>query len=860
MKKCMHLLVYAAALLPVAGLLKAADVPQAVSGLLARSCTDCHDDSDAKGGLNLETLPWNLAEAATRDRWVRVHDRIEKGEMPPKGKVLEPADRQALLASLGGALHEADHAEVAAQGRGPLRRLNRDEYEQNLRDLLELPALDVRSLLPEDRRQDGFNKSAQALDMSHVELEALMEAAGTALRQAVAPSAHPPQARHFHATATGLFQESDTFGGREAMFYARDSSLLPLTSNELRDLRKRGGQDTSVEMALFRSASWPYYGYPDGFIAEAAGDYVVKFSARAVRQVRDFRLVPGTAPQPMTFRARARSGPDVSGDVKAVGGVLDILPEEAVYQTVVHLKARQTIEYSLLGLPVPLPITKNGGPLYYDFPPMPEGGHPGVAFRWLDITGPVVPASWPPASHRVLFGDLPVRTPATKSALPVEVVSQHPREDAVRLFESFAEKAARGPVQRQALQTYERLILDRLDHSAPFAEAMLEGFKAFLCSGHFLYLREPVEAGDHYAIAARLSHFLINSRPDAELEVHARDHELRSAAVIRAEALRLVASPGFERFIDSFTAQWLDLKELHRDEPDVRLYPEYRLDDYLIDSMGRETRAFITAMVQDNLPAAVVADCRFAFVNDRLARHYDLPPVQGSTMRQVALPASSPYGGLLTQAALLRVTANGTTTSPVVRGAWMMTRLLGDPPPPPPPTVPAVEPDIRGATTLRQILAQHKRSASCAACHARFDPVGMALENFDIMGGWRGHYRGVEKGLPITGIDRAGHDFAYTVAEPVDASGELLDGRTFHDVRALKALLAARPRELARNLLHQFTAYATGSPVRFSDRREIESILDACEASRYGVRDLLLGLVTSKIFLGEAGCNTLAGH
>lgn len=179
-----------------------------------------------------------------------------------------------------------------------------------------------------------------------------------------------------------------------------------------------------------------------------------------------------------------------------------------------------------------------------------------------------------------------------------------------------------------------------------------------------------------------------------------------------------------------------------------------------------------------------------------------------------------------------------------------MGRIIGQAPPPPPASVPAVEPDIRGAKTIRDLLALHTKSESCAGCHARFDPVGLALENFDILGGWRTNYRGLEDGDSVTGIDRAGHDFAYTLASPVDANGKLLDGRSFKDVHELKQLLLADTRGLARNLLHQFTVYATGTPVRFSDRAEIERILDECADNDFGTRDLLHGLIQSRIFLG----------
>lgn len=815
-----------------------ASLPDKLSPFVEQSCLDCHERETKKGGLDLTALDFNLHDRSLRDRWIRIHDRIEKGEMPPKANDLPPPERAAMVKLLATSIDEVDRAEVVAQGRGPIRRLNRDEYEQNLRDLLQLPALDIRDMLPEDREGHHFNKATETLDMSRVQLSAYLDAAEVALRQAIASSSTPPAVTKFRAVGTDLFPEKSTFGEREAMFFARDNQAIdPKQLDALRD-------DPAVELALFRSAHWPYYGYPKGFIAKLPGDYRVRFSARAVLQMKGFALQPAPQPVPMTFRARKPSGPDVSGDVRATGGIIDIQPEAATYETTIRLRARETFEYSLLGLPVPLARNVQGGPPTYRYPPLPEGGQPGVAFQWIEVEGPISSASWPPPSHRVLFDDL-----------GVGATSAQPKEDARRLLRRFVKLAAREPVSDEAVQKFEQLALARLEQNAPFAEAMRAGYQAFLCSGHFLYLHEPEHAEDHFAIASRLAHFLTNTRPDPALAELASHQKLRTASVLRRETLRLIESRGFERFVKSFTDYWLNLRHVRRDEPDIRLHPEYRFDDYLVESMEMETRTFFTAMVRENLPAKSIIETDFVFANDRLAQHYQLPPLGSSTMRKVPLPAGSPRGGLLTQAAILKVTANGTTTSPVIRGAWIMERLIGEPPPPPPASVPAVEPDIRGAKTIRDLLALHTKSKSCAGCHARFDPVGLALENFDILGGWRTRYRGLEEGERVTGIDRAGHDFAYTLAAPVDASGRLMDGRRFQDIRELKAILAANPRQLARNLLHQFTIYATGTPVRFSDRPEIEAMLDTCAADGYRVRDLLLALVQSKIFLGQAGCH-----
>ena len=808
--------------------------------LLQATCSGCHNATTVAGGLDLQALPYDLSSAATRAPWIQIYDRIEKREMPPNPASLSEENRQALLKALGQALSAAERADIAANGRGPLRRLNRDEYEQNLRDLLQLPHLDIRDMLPEDRESHHYNKVSEALDMSRVQLTAYLDATEVALRQAMATDAQPPTIAKQKAIGEQLSVGRETTGGREAMFWVRDAKGVDLAAEKKANPNKPS-PDPTIEMALFRSPGWPYGIFPRGIVAKVTGDYRVRFAARAVLQVPGFTLKPGNRPVPMTFRSRKPTNHDIAEDTRSTGGIIDVQPEGGVYETTVRLNAGQTVEYGLLGLPTPQPDVQ-GRTAEYRFAPFPADGHPGIAFQWLEMEGPLAPAAWPPTSHRVLFDDL-----------GVEVKSQHPTADAKRLLRHFIKLAEREPVPEDAMQGFEKLVLTRLERSASLVEALLAGYQAFLCSDLFLYLREPLRADDHFAIAQRLSHFLTDSRPDAALLALASQKKLRNATVLRRETERLLASDAFTRFVNHFTDSWLNLRALRRDDPDIRLYPEYRLDDYLVESMGLETRAFFTAMLRDNLPAATVIDADFTFVNDRLAKHYGFAPLKGSALRKVALPADSPYGGLLTQAAILKVSANGVNTSPVLRGVWVMDRLMGQPPPPPPPGIPAVEPDIRGAKTMRELIALHTKSKSCAACHASFDPVGLALENFDVLGAWRTRYRGLENGERITGIDQTGHDFSYTLANAVDASGKLIDGRGFQNIHGLKEILAANPRQLARNLLHQFTIYATGVPVRFGDRAEIETMLDACAKDGYRVRDLLLALTQSKIFLGPKG-------
>jgi hypothetical protein len=344
---------------------------------------------------------------------------------------------------------------------------------------------------------------------------------------------------------------------------------------------------------------------------------------------------------------------------------------------------------------------------------------------------------------------------------------------------------------------------------------------------------------------------LWNSPPDDTLRARAARGQLRDPDVLFAQTERLLRDPRSRRFTDAFLDYWLDLRRMLATAPDSGLYPDYYLDDLLTESALAETQQYFAELVRDDLPARYLVASDFAMLNERLAAHYGLPAVQGIALRRTPLPKDSPRGGLMTQAAVLKVTANGTTTSPVLRGAWIMERILGDKPPPPPPGVPAVEPDIRGAATIRQQLDLHRSQSSCNGCHAKMDPPGFALENFDVMGGWCERYRAEGDAPPEPGLAKSGQKFTFHYALPVDAAGELPDGRTFRDIRGFKELLLADERSLAANLARQLIVYATGEPVGFADRPALEQMLDRSKPGHYGVRRLIHEVVRSEMFLNK---------
>ena len=319
--------------------------------------------------------------------------------------------------------------------------------------------------------------------------------------------------------------------------------------------------------------------------------------------------------------------------------------------------------------------------------------------------------------------------------------STSPKEDIERIVGDFVARAFRRPVGDELVQPFVDLALARLDAGNSFEESVRAGVTAVLCSPHFLLLNKEPEV-DNFALASRLSYFLWSSMPDEELLSLASEGKLSDPVVRKAQVARMLGDPRIDRFVENFTGQWLDLRDIEFTTPDAKLYPEF--DELLLRSMLAETHGFFRHILNENLSVLNFVDSDFACLNQRLADHYYLPRLRGhEEFRIVNLPEDSIRGGVLAQGSVLKVTANGTSTSPVLRGLWVLENILGRPSLPPPPGVPAVEPDIRGATTIREQLAKHREDENCARCHARIDPPGFALEEFNAIGGVRDWYRTV---------------------------------------------------------------------------------------------------------------------
>ncbi|MFM8471803.1 MAG: DUF1592 domain-containing protein [Limisphaerales bacterium] len=520
----------------------------------------------------------------------------------------------------------------------------------------------------------------------------------------------------------------------------------------------------------------------------------------------------------------------VSGNFSRHAGYFDAPPgpQPTVIEFEEQLGAKNdTIKVT----PVALPF------VYLNHKNMPEYPGPGLKIHWMEVEGPF-PETWPTESYRRVFGDVDPKAGTLA--------------DAEKLLRAFLPRAFRRPVGEEEVKPFVAVMANALEMKQPFESALRAGYKAVLTSPKFLYFREPTGPLDDHALASRLAYFLWSTMPDDALLALAAKGELRKSDVLRARVERMLKHPKAKAFTENFTGQWLSLRDIAATTPDKQLYPEF--EEWLQRSMVGETHAFFEVLLKENLSVKNFVDSDFAMLNGRLARHYGIPDVHGVAIRKVALKPEWHRGGVLTHASVLKVTANGTSTSPVLRGVWLLDHMLGKPAPPPPPNVPAIEPDIRGATTIRDQLAKHRATENCAGCHARIDPPGFALENYDVIGGWREKYRIAATDRKQWVNNRVGPLAKYLAAwqygegRAVEAGDELTDGRKFATIGEFKQLLLAHPERIARNPSEKLVTYATGQPVGFGDHAAVDKILAEVKPTDYGLRSLVHAVVASELF------------
>lgn len=777
---------------------------------------DCHDADSRKGGLSMESLLREPVAGDAMEVWTRIHDRMVSREMPPPGRTgLADRDRDAATQWARTVLHESSLRAQRAEGRAPLRRLNAREYENTLRDLLGISA-ELQKLLPEDALTGGFDRVSHGLQVSSEHLVRYQIAADRAIAAAMAPVPQPLVRRQ---TARDWWR-SWFPEGREDQ---RQSSDLHLYYSA----RLEG------ESAVFCEQS-----ESNGFLEMKFGEPPVpgRYRLRAAVAARH----TGGKPLPvLIFRVGIPREFNVNNARvvavrEAPAGEATVIEEEIEVTDDPHLGAGRSLAlkgWSLPGQKHPDDLRRDrvaGRP--------PDFQRPALLVNWVELEGPLEAGS----GYRTLFRGLPRGSDG-------EPVSTEALADAERLIRGFLPLAFRRPVDGDNAAEFVKFAHDRLQRGYAFGEAMRAAYRNILCSVPFLLFQEKPGELDDFALAARLSYFLWSSCPDEQLSKQAHAGTLRNEDVLRTEVERMLQDPRADRFIQSFASQWLDLRKLHMTKPDTR-YVEH--DDHLLWSMPRETTAFLHEMLRHDRPVAELVASDWTYLDARLARHYGVPDVVSWELQKVPLPPTVHRGGVITQAAVLKVTANGTTTSPVLRGKWLMEKIVGRPPAPPPPDIPALEPDIRGASTIREQLEKHRSLPTCAGCHVQIDPPGFALENFDVIGGWRDWYRAGQDGQG--GLERVAlanyPELEVWRGLPVESGYTMADGRSFRDIDEYRLLLLEDSEQIARNVAGKLLVYATGCELQFADREVIEQILRTTRDQQHGFRSILLALIQSRCF------------
>ncbi|MCM8532378.1 MAG: DUF1592 domain-containing protein, partial [Lentisphaeraceae bacterium] len=478
---------------------------------------------------------------------------------------------------------------------------------------------------------------------------------------------------------------------------------------------------------------------------------------------------------------------------------------------------------------------------------------PGLAIKKITLTGPILVDRVHEEKVSVL-NTIPREQimPKYKHQLKIsnfqlnyKIISTNPIEDARTVLETIAKRTF--ATKEYNIQPYLDLFLRDYEQEKDFEDALRTALLAILNSRDLLYINESQGELNDTSVAQRLSYFLNRTFPDKQLLDHAYNGELvKNNDLLKSEMKRLLTKPQFDRFIKDFTDAWLALKDIEATQPDSRLYPEY--DPVLNHFSVEETRLFVKELIKANLPVKNIIKSDFSMINSRLAKHYGISGVEHTDIRKVSLPENSVRGGLLSQASILKVSADGTTTSPVLRGLWVLERILGIIPPPPPENVPGVEPDIRGAKTLRELLAKHRSTGNCNSCHSKIDPLGFALEGFDPTGFYRETFRTLGKGKKVDQKIH-GKQVRYRLGGPVDSSGEFSTGYKFKDFIEFRDHLVKDEETIAKAMTEKLLTFATGREMGFSDRPEIDRIVQEISQEGYRFQDLLLEVVKSKIFL-----------
>lgn len=845
----MKLLVMLLAVVSVIGQVATADEPQfkadeatfqkVVTPFLKMHCTRCHGAAKKEGNLRVDQhLTTDFLDPAVKEKWGEVVNVLNSHEMPPEKepqpKVTEVA---AVVDWITAQMAQAEL--IRRDGVIVLRRLNRDEYRNTIRDLIGVD-FDP-SGFPQDPPSGGFDNNGKALTMSPLHTELYFEAASKILDRAFVEGEQPEAIKWRFEVDSG---DSDSNRVR----YGKNNAIVNGGRNPVKDGFK-----------VLHHDSWDRTLNARDFKVPHEGEYVIRIRAGGKVPTRD--EVVASAEKILKKRFDEQMEKNPKGEKyhrEQMERDLNHFKNDRMYD---YGRPRLKLIQTLGGQPrvlaefdVPASLDKPG--IYefrtrfttesagitveyaYAIPKVLENfwfqGHdafarPEAYVDWFELEGPVY-ESWPPVSHsQTLFASSKAKT--DERAYAREVLAK------------FMRRAYRRPVTAAEIDSKLKLF-ERVRPDAPsFVQAIKAPLIGVLVSPHFLYLAEPADAAaskarrltDH-ELASRLSYFLWSSMPDEELLQLAETGKLRDSKTLAAQVVRLLKDPKSNAFVNNFAGQWLGLREVGANPPAPDLYPQY--DRHLEVSISEESRAFFAEILRSNLSVMNFAKSDFVVINERLARFYGIPNVRGDEFRKVAVPAGVHRGGIVTQASMLTITSNGTRTSPVKRGTWVLKNVLGIDPGLPVANAGDIAPKVPGIdkATVRKRLEIHRELPQCARCHSKIDPLGFALENYNAAGEWR-----EQEGFGYKGrIERN---------DPkIDASSKLPDGTEISGVDDLRNELLKKEDLFLNCLSNKLFTYALGRELGVADQPTVKASVAHVKQNGYSLQTLMQFIVASEIF------------
>lgn len=732
---------------------RGADSPDRTYGrevlpLLKKYCAACHSGKVVQGGVTFDKFPDLTAVMRDPEAWQDIHDQVDGATMPPEGKPQPtPAERKLLAGWINDVVLRLDCGGPIDPGRVTLRRLNREEYNNTIRDLLGVK-FDAAADFPSDDVGYGFDNIGDVLSISPMLFEKYLAAAEQVSRRAI---------------------------------ITNDADQVRVQKYPGKHLPSQGA--AVAELQVGQSA-----------------EYVLSISASGDQ----------AGPEPVRMKVSLDGRPLRTFDVRAVSGAAE------AFEIKQRLKAgKHRLEAAF--------INDYWKP---DDPDPKLRGDRNLNVEQIELRGPlgILPADLP-SSHTRLISCRP--SPGTAYLACARVI-----------LKSLATRAFRRPVTEDELRRLLDLVSQAEKEGQSFERGIQLAVQATLSSPQFLFRIERDDAEEAgasvrgltgYEVATRLSYFLWSTMPDDELFRLAGSGTLLRRDVLEQQVQRMLRDPRRIALAKNFAMQWLNLRNLQHFWPSRKVFPDFKMQ--LRDAMQTETELFFDSIVAEDRSIFDLIDANYSFVNETLARHYELPAVKGSQFRKVVFN-DAVRGGLLGQASILAVTSNATRTSPVKRGKWILENLFDDPPPPAPPGVPPLKVDQKQTAhlatgTLRQQMEQHRANPACAACHTRMDALGFGLENFDALG----RYRTQEKD------------------QPIDASGTLPGGITFRGPAELKVILKQKRPEFRRCLSVKMLTYALGRGIEFSDRCLVAKVTEEIAARQDRFSAVVLAIVQSDAFL-----------